>query len=375
MMNIAFDFDQAVFVAAIDGSAITSDEKLTIWIKHPLVYLYSYPALSLQALGLSSFFTVWLLCMISLVVALAFVWRSAMLLTDNRLVAVLITTMLCVTPSFISISIVFDSYTLLAPWNAACIYIYIKEQVLRESVPVSIKVIIYTMLIGVTAYMLVLVLILELNSLNQYRLVGKFKSALQRLLLIAFWSIVTACFLGLLVYQSEFVEMLTSPIDYARKILWAVNRPSEASSIFNVFYVLFFNALSAPHYSLVTIADGFDMFDLRTMQYSLVSLLLIAIFYLISFVSLANRKLVSVVYPMALFLVLSFVFHIEYHDRGSVFLYTSHFLFPLFVVFASALQNMKMRSPILVFALAFVSINLVTSFNMVVDLVQHVSSV
>jgi hypothetical protein len=176
----------------------------------------------------------------------------------------------------------------------------------------------------------------------------------------------------LITYPEQFFVLLSSPIDYLKRVLWAVIRPGEPASVFEVFYILFANGLIAPAPALVPIPDGFSMFDLRSLQYSILEFGALFLISIALLASLFNEKRI-IILPCFIFVVVSFIFHIEYHDRGSLFLYTSHLIFPIFVCLAAGLKSLNGLVTKAVLA-AVILISFLASFEMLADLSQHVET-
>lgn len=375
MMNVAFDFDQSVFVKAIDGSylkAITAVE--SIWIKHPFVYLYSYISTFFQLLGFTKFASIAIICLSSVTASLYLMWKTFMLITKDSVLSFLLLFLLASTSSIISIAVVFDSYSLLSAWTALAIYLFCREYYQNKKTPSFILAFIYVILLGVTVYMVLLVFFIEsfkiINNTKHHKM--SFKAECRRQLILIMLSLVYGTILMLITYPEQFFVLLSSPLDYLKRVLWAVIRPGEPASVFEVFYILFANGLIPPTHTLVPIPDGFSMFDLRSLQYSILEFGALFLIYLALIVSLFNKKRI-IVLPCFIFVLLSLIFHIEYHDRGSLFLYTSHLIFPVFVCLAAGLKSLNSLVTKTVSA-AVILISCWASFEMLIALNQHVET-
>ena len=375
MMNVAFDFDQSVFVKAIDGSylsAITAVE--SIWIKHPFIYLYSYLSAFFQFLGFSEFVSVTIICLSSVTASLFLMWKIFMLITKDSVLSFLLLLLLASTSSIVSIAVVFDSYSLLSTWTALAIYLFCREYYQNKKTPPFILAFIYVMLMGVTVYLVLLVFFIEsfkiINNTRTHRI--SFKTECRRLLILILLSLAYGVILMLITYPEQFFVMLSSPLDYLKRVLWAVVRPGEPASVFEVFYILFGNGLIAPAATLVPIPDGFSMFDLRSLQYSILEFGALFLIYIALLASLFNEKRI-IVLPCFIFVIVSFIFHIEYHDRGSLFLYSSHLIFPIFVCIAAGLKSLNSLVTKTVLA-AVILISCWASFKMLAALHQHVET-
>jgi hypothetical protein len=375
LMNVAFDFDQSVFVKAIDGSylaAITAVE--SIWIKHPFILLYSYISAFFQFLGFSKFVSITIICLSSVAASLFLMWKTFMLITKDSVLSLLLLFLLSSTSSIVSIAVVFDSYSLLSTWTALAIYLFCREYYQNKKAPTFFLAFIYVMLMGVTVYMVLLVLFIEsfkiISNTKNHKI--SFKAECRRLLILIVLSFGYGVILILITYPEQFFVLLSSPLDYLKRVLWAVIRPGEQASVFEVFYILFGNGLIAPAPSLVPILDGFSMFDLRSLQYSILEFSALFLIYIALLASLFNEKRI-IILPCFIFVVISFIFHIEYHDRGSLFLYTSHLIFPIFVCIAAGLKllNGLVTKTILV---AVIMISSWASFKMLAALNQHVET-
>ena len=375
MMNVAFDFDQSVFVEAIDGSYLSAISTVeSIWIKHPFIYLYSYISAPLQFFGLSRFDAVAIICLTSVATSLFLMWKTFMLITKDSVLALLLLFLLASTSSILSIAVVFDSYSLLSTWSALAIYLFCREYYQARQTPTFILAFIYTMLTGITVYMVLLVFLIEvfkvINNIKHHK--ANFQSECRRLFDLTLLSLIYGITLMLITYPEQFFVLLSSPPDYFKRVLWAVIRPGEQASIFQVFYILFVNGLVAPTPKLVPILDGFSMLDLRSLQYTFLQFGALFFIYLIFTVSLFKQKRI-IIMPCLIFLFLSFIFHIEYHDRGSLFLYTSHLIFPIFVCIAAGMQSIKSRLSKIILA-GVIAISCWSSINMLSYLHAHIQT-
>lgn len=375
LMNVAFDFDQSVFVKAIDGSyllAITEVE--SIWIKHPFIYLYSYLSAFLQYLGFSKFISIAIICLSSVTVSLFLMWKTFMLITKDSVLSFLLLFFLASTSSIVSIAVVFDSYSLLSAWTALAIYLFCREYYQNKKTPAFVLAFIYVMLIGVTVYMVLLVCFVEsfkmINNTKNHRLT--LKTEYHRLLILILLSLAYGVILMLITYPEQFFILLSSPLEYLKQVLWAVIRPGEQASVFEVFYILFANGFIAPSPTLVPILDGFSMFDLRSLQYSVLEFGALLFIYIALLASLFNEKRI-IILSCFIFVVVSFIFHIEYHDRGSLFLYSSHLIFPIFVCLAAGLKSLNGLVTKITLA-SVIMISCWASFKMLAALNQHVET-
>jgi hypothetical protein len=375
MMNVAFDFDQSVFIKAIDGSYLSAISAVeAIWIKHPFVYLYSYLAASLQFLGFSTFVSIIIICLSSVAISLFLMWKVFMLITKDSVLSFLLLFLLASTSSIVSIAVVFDSYSLLSSWTALAIYLFCREYYQSKKTPPFVLAFVYVMLTGVTVYMVLLVFLIELfkiiNNTKNHKI--SLKSECRRLLVLTLLSFAYGIILMLITYPEQFFVMLSSPLDYLKRVLWAVIRPSEPASVFEVFYILFANGFVAPSPTLVPILDGFAMFDLRSMQYGILDFGAVFLIYIAFLAGFFNKKRI-IILPCFIFVLISFIFHIEYHDRGSLFLYTSHLIFPIFICIAAGLNSLNGLLTKTLLA-AVIPISCWASFEMLTALNQHVET-
>ncbi|WP_412971980.1 hypothetical protein [Glaciecola sp. MF2-115] len=379
MMNVAFDFDQSVFVKAIDGSYLSDITAVeAIWIKHPFVYLYSYFSAFLQFIGFTRFDSVAIVCILSVTTSLFLMWKTFLLITKNPLVSLLLLILLASTSSIVSIAVVFDSYSLLSTWTALAIYLFCRDFYQNKQTPAFILAFIYVMLSGITIYMLLLVFLVELSKgvNNTKNRKVEFKSECKRLLGLAVLSLLYGTIILIITYPEQFFILLTSPIDYLRAVLWAIIRPGEAASMFEVLYILFANGLLAPQPSLVPIPGGFSMLDLRSLQYSILEMSALFFIYLTFVIGLLSKNRI-VFMPFLIFVILSFVFHIEYHDRGSLFLYASHFTFPIFVCLALGLKQIQSKATKIVTSVVIAVVIAITcwsSLNVLSYLNRHIEA-
>lgn len=375
LMNIAFDFDQAVFMKAIDGSyleAITAVE--SIWIKHPFVYLYSYISFVLQYLGFSKFDSIAIICLFSISLSLFLMWKTFMLITKDSVLSFLLLCLLATTSSVSSIAIVFDSYTILSTWIALAIFLLAKEYYQNKRTHSLVLAFTYVMLTGVTVYMVLLIIFIEsfktINNIKNQSV--SFRAECQRLLILILMCLLLGIVMMIMTYPEQFFLLLESPLDYLKQVLWAVVRPGERASIFEVFYILSANGLVAPTPTLIAIPDGFLMFDLRSLHYTILQFGSLFLLYLAFVAGIFNKKH-FVTLPCFIFILISFIFHIEYHDRGSLFLYSSHLIFPIFVCIAAGLASMNTNTTKVVM-LAVIAISCWSSIDMLSGLNTYIET-
>jgi hypothetical protein len=374
-MNIAFDFDQAIFMRAIDGTYLDStSSNEAIWIKHPFIYLYSYISATLQFLGLSKFNSVAIICLLSVSCALFFMWKTFLLITKDVVLALLLLLLLASTASLSSITIVFDSYTLLSTWTALVLFLYCREHYQHKTVHPAVLAFVYAMLVGVTTYMVLLAFFIEVSKAKNNIKIKNIavKVEIRRIAVLVSFGLIYGIILMLFIYPEQLVILLNSPIDYLKRVLWAVTRPGEHASAFEVYYILFMNSIIAPAPTLVAIPDGFLMFDLRSLNYRFLQYCSIFFIYVVFIAGLFRYRNIEII-PCFLFMLVSFIFHTEYHDRGSLFLYSSHLIFPMFLCIAVGIESINTKITKTILALV-IAISLWSSFEMLSELTLHIES-
>ncbi len=344
-INIAFDFDQAWFFDIVAYPSDQWQHKVAqdvppLSIKHPFLYLYRLPCEALQFIGFAPEVSVLFLSLMfhtgTLVVSY-FIFLN-ILSSSHR--ATLLTVFMMLSSTYIVNGIVLDTYVLAGFWIACCFALYIKA-LTTKSLDVSwLKIMVYAMTVGTTTYLLLLVILLEISLVwSNKKYLNKEKLSYLTSGVIRFLSLflVIFCFC----YYQSILEMLSNPIDVLKRALWAVARPGEKEGIVSIMGTFLVHTFIAPFHSIIEIEKDIYMADFRNggfHPFAYIVILPLIASYLLAFKNRGNLLFVSVSW-----LIITMLFHVEYQDRGSLFLYTGHTMLASSILLALGLKNVNFK--------------------------------
>ncbi len=346
-INIAFDFDQAWFfdMLAYPPEAWkhrAAQETAPLLIKHPFIYLYRFPCELLQLLGLTPETSVVLLSLIFHTGTLVFSYFIFLEILESTRKATFLTVFMMLSSTYIVNGIVLDTYVLAGFWITCCFSLYLKA--LKEDALNTgwLKIFVYVMAIGTTTYLLLLVLVLEISLIWSKKAKHDYKKLAHYLAKGVMKSLTLFFVFFCLCYFQTIIAILSDPIAVIKRALWAVARPGEKEGFISIFNTFVIQSFIAPFHSVVEIEKNIFMADFRNggfhwLGYALILPLLML--YILSFKNKSPLLFVSISW-----LMITMIFHIEYQDRGSLFLYTGHTLLACSIIVAFGFRVLKMKS-------------------------------
>jgi len=353
-INIAFDLDQSWYFDMVGRDSVdwvfkTASDTKPLLIKHPFIYLYHYPVLILNMIGYSDNVSVIILSQIfhsgSLVLSFL-VFRS---MGHSTLESSLLTFGLAGTSTYISTGLVLDTYSLVIFWISAIFLILCKSIYQNIECPLWARAFISIMAIGTTSYLIVLVVLMELTltrMINKSVFNGFFLKKVLKQLLRVF---VLGVLLFFIVYYQIIVDIIEDPITVIKRVYWVVNRPGEKQGLFQVLSVFSIFSILSPIVSNILLPEGMGMIDLRVMNYGYIGWisLMIMLFLIVSNLKINKHK------PILQFSFLWFIFNVLFHTiyqyRGSLFIYSGHFILAVFIIWIGNGIYSKRNNSILIF--------------------------
>ncbi len=344
-INIAFDFDQAWYFDILAYPTEEWQHKVAqdvppLSIKHPFLYLYRLPCEALQFIGFAPEVSVLFLSLMFHTGTLVVSYFIFLNILASPHKATLLTLFMMLSSTYIVNGIVLDTYVLAGFWIACCFALYIKA-LTTQSLDVSwLKITVYAMTVGTTTYLLLLVILLEISlvlSNKKHLNKEKFNYIINGVIkfLCLFFVIFCLCY-----YQS-IIEMLSNPMDVLKRALWAVARPGEKEGIVSIMSTFFVHTFIAPFHSIIEIEKDVYMADFRSGGFHPIAY--ITIFPLIASYLLAFKSRGDLLFVSVSWLIITVLFHVEYQDRGSLFLYTGHTMLASSIIISLALSQINIK--------------------------------
>jgi len=343
-INIAFDLDQSWYFDTIGRDSTnwlfkTATDIKPLLIKHPFIYLYHYVVLVMNTIGISNDMSVILLSQFfhsgSLVISY-FIFRSIGLYT---LQASFLTFGLAGTSTYIATGLVLDIYSLSIFWISAIFLIVCKAVYQKYDSPVWLRVGISIMAIGTTSYLILLVLMMEfsLAKIGEGKLLGRLSvinlyKQFSRIFLLGI-------FIFVLIYFDVLIEVIKNPVNLLKRVFWAVNRPGEKEGILQVISVFTMFSVLSPKISNIGLPEGITMIDLRVMDFSNIGWSVIFIISIFIFLNFKKNNYSGIVFFSLLWIIINIFFHTVYQYRGSLFLYSGHFILAVWIIYFVPFKN------------------------------------
>ncbi|MGR5301841.1 hypothetical protein [Vibrio alfacsensis] len=358
-INTVFDFDQAWFIETLGYSSYdwkikTAHESPPLLIKHPFLYLYRLPCEIFQFFGISPEISVIFVCVIfhvGLIIVAYFIFFEIL---QCAFKASLMTLFMLCSSTFLVNGIVLDSYVLAGFWISCCYYLYIKSYNKPGLEVTWLKIFVYAMAIGTTTYLLLLILLLEVsllttkkNSLNNKDIYKYLISGIVRFLLI-FGTLFFICY-----YQSIY-ELLSNPVEVIKRTLWSVVRPGEKQGLLSIMTTFLAHTFIAPFHHVVEIGPDNLMADFRSGRFSFIGYIGLGALLFLYIRAFIHRD--SLLFIAAVWLVITMLFHVEYQDRGSLFLYTGHTMLASSIIIAFGFKGLPLKKAGLLAGLLIISI-------------------
>lgn len=335
-MNIAFDFDQNWFFDFVGRPHESwlyrgASSKVVLLFKHPFMYFYYDLAYCLQALGVSVEHSV-------IAVSLLFHSLSAVILfvifrlnKFSTVKALFFTLAYTFSATFLVNGLVLDTYSLVSFWIAVIFLVLTLKATQNIEVNEWCRAAIAAFAVGTTLYLLLLVVMLELY------LAYKREGNVSRVLVsksLYFQALRAAVLLAagmVIIYHEILVEVISDPIGYFKSVYWLVQRPGEKAGLIQVIKVFTTFSLVAPGITTITLADGVQMGDFRELSFSpfgWIGFLLVGVIVFAQLNRNSDIKIFSLIW-----LLICVAFHLVYQDRGSLFLYTGHFVLAVWLLY------------------------------------------
>jgi len=335
-INIAFDLDQSWYFDSIGRDTSewiykNATDTRPLVIKHPFIYLYYYIVLALNMTGMPADLSVITLSQIfhsgSLVVSY-FIFRS---MGRNILHSSFLTLGLAGTSAYISTGLVLDIYSLSIFWISIVFLIVSLASYQKYECPVWLRALVSIMAIGTTSYLIFLVLLMEIFLVKNSDGIffnNKLYQQLLRLLVLGF------LVLSVVYYQVLF-DIINAPISILKKTYWAVNRPGQKESLFQVITVFSLFSIVAPEISNIILPGDITMIDLREINYHYIGWVAVILIMISIFLMIRKNEYHPVIVLSLVWVSFNFLFHSIYQYRGSLFLYSGHFILAFWIIFTA----------------------------------------
>jgi len=265
-----------------------------------------------------------------------FIFRSIGLYT---LQASFLTFGLAGTSTYIATGLVLDIYSLSIFWISAIFLIVCKAVYQKYDSPVWLRVGISIMAIGTTSYLILLVLMMEfsLAKIGEGKLLGRLSvinlyKQFSRIFLLGI-------FIFVLIYFDVLIEVIKNPVDLLKRVFWAVNRPGEKEGILQVISVFTMFSVLSPKISNIGLPEGITMIDLRVMDFSNIGWSVIFIISIFIFLNFKKNNYSGIVFFSLLWIIINIFFHTVYQYRGSLFLYSGHFILAVWIIYFVPFKN------------------------------------
>lgn len=346
-INIAFDFDQAWFFDTLaypseEWKSRVAQDTPPLLIKHPFIYLYRLPCEVLQLIGFTPEVSVLLISLMFHTGTLVLSYFIFLNILESTYKATLLTSFVMLSSTYIVNGIVLDTYVLAGFWIACCFALYIKE-LKADSLSVNwLKIVVYAMAVGTTTYLLLLVILLEVSLVWSKKEKYENKERINYLTKGAVYFLALCFVVFCLCYYQSLIDILSDPVKVIKRTLWAVARPGEEKEgIISIMGTFLIHTFIAPFHSIVEIEKDVYMADFRSGGFHIIayaSILALSVLYLFAFKTRGHLLFVAIAW-----LVITMLFHIEYQDRGSLFLYTGHTMLASSIVIALGLKNLNFK--------------------------------
>ncbi len=345
-INIAFDFDQAWFFDMLayppnEWKHRVAQETAPLLIKHPFIYLYRFPCELLQLLGVNPQASVVLLSLMFHTGTLVLSYFIFLEILESPRKATLLTVFMMLSSTYLANGIVLDTYVLAGFWITCCFSLYLKQ--LKEDALITnwLKILVYVMAIGTTTYLLLLVALLESSLVWSKKAKHDYKNLIHYLVqgvmkcLGLFFVFFCFC------YYQNIIEILSDPIGVIRRTLWAVARPGEKEGFISIFNTFVIYTFVAPLHSVIEIEKDIFMADFRNGSFLWLGYVLILPLLMLYLLAVKNKS--PLLFVSFSWLMITMLFHIEYQDRGSLFLYTGHTLLACSIIIAFGFKILKIK--------------------------------
>jgi len=143
------------------------------------------------------------------------------------------------------------------------------------------------------------------------------------------------------VYFQIISDIIEDPVAVIKRVYWAVNRPGEKQGILQVISVFTVFSIISPRISYITLpgVESITMIDLRLMDFGYVgwgALIIMVLSISLKIKYKENRLFLIICF---LWLGINAGFHTVYQYRGSLFLYSGHFVLAVWVIYSARLSN------------------------------------
>lgn len=345
-INVAFDFDQAWFFESVayppqEWTIKSPQEYVPLLIKHPFLYLYRIPSEFFQLFGLSPELSVILLSLMFHLGTLTISYFIFLNILNSTSKSILMTLLFACSTTFLVNGIVLDSYVLAGFWISCCFYLYINN-VNDGKLAVSwLKILVYSMAIGTTTYLLLLVLLLEFCTIIYKRGTCSRSEICHYLLVGSTRFLMIFLMLFIICYYQSILSIISDPIGVIKRTLWAVVRPGEKENLLSISMTFIVHSFVAPIHSVIEIESNKFMSDFRGNEFSVLAYINIALLFILSVRACINgQKMFFVAFSWVL---ITMIFHLEYQDRGSLFLYTGHTILATCIMLSYGIKNLELN--------------------------------
>ncbi|AXY03755.1 hypothetical protein D1115_23040 (plasmid) [Vibrio alfacsensis] len=141
-------------------------------------------------------------------------------------------------------------------------------------------------------------------------------------------------------YYQSILSIISDPIGVIKRTLWAVVRPGEKEDLLSISMTFIVHSFVAPIHSVIEIESNKFMSDFRGNEFSVLAYINIALLFILSVLACINGKKCFIAFSWVL---ITMIFHLEYQDRGSLFLYTGHTILATFVMLSYGIKNLELN--------------------------------
>ena len=334
-INLLFDYDVPWYLDVLGRAPQSWDvlepmSRETIWLKHPLIYLFYWIGLPLKLFGLTEVEAVIALVSAASACTLVVIYNISRVIGANSIFSIAVTSLYAFSGITLLTAGMPEAYPLVVLFAVAQIHVLVLVIYKNYYAPLWVRSVLGVMGAGTTLFFFAFFVLIEIAI--HFEKNGRHFD-LTQLIKVDFRRNV-ACFMFLfsivfiIVYWKSLGSVLHDPFQTAKKVVWAVNQNGDKQNILVVlksFFVYPF-ILSNPE---VFVFGKEKIIDYRSFNYDFLQVMVWLCFLSLIFYGYVktfkeNITLLSVILIWFVFVVL---FHLQYQYRGSIFMYAPHHWF------------------------------------------------
>tara|TARA_B100000678_G_scaffold234766_1_gene204042 strand:- start:519 stop:1811 length:1293 start_codon:yes stop_codon:yes gene_type:complete len=383
-INLLFDYDVPWYLDVLgrapeSWNVLEPMSRETIWLKHPLIYLFYWIGLPLKLFGLTEVESAIALVSTASGCTLVLIYNISRVIGSNSIFSIAVTSLYAFSGSTLLTAGMPEAYPLVILFAVAQIQVLVLAVYKSYYVPLWVRSFLGVMGAGTTLFFFAFFVLIEIaihfeKNGRHFDLTQLIKVDFRRNIA---WFMFLFSIVFIIVYWKSLGSVLHDPFQTAKKVVWAVNQNGDKQNILVVlksFFVYPF-ILSNPE---VFVFGKEKIIDYRSFNYDFLQVMVWLCFLSLIFYGYVktfkeNITLLSVILIWFVFVVL---FHLQYQYRGSIFMYAPHHWFltviPLMILGKERSSQKKIFILLLLLLIIVIlyASNLTVSFPRLMNLVH-----